>query len=416
MNLLNRFLIKLLSAPLAIAPHSLDALLKAAVEGKGKTDLESAAAIQGLIVHRRLVEENRIPAAPEGTAVISVTGPLTNRSRGFMSLFGFQTYQDIRREFLSALDDPGVEHIVFDIDSPGGEVAGLFDLADFIHASRGKKRITAYANETAFSAAYLLASAADEVVLGRTAGVGSVGVLAVHVDQSKYDEKAGLKYTAVYAGARKNDFSRHEPLSEEAEERLRNVVEKDYALFVKAVARNRALSEEGVRKTEAGIFWGDEALAAGFADRVVTDFLENLENKEGTAMKDDRTASAGQGAKTDEPTPRTGQEAIEEKGAKVVVELDEAAREKMRKEEIERQAGITSLCESAKRFFGAESCRSVRDELILSGAGLEEAKAKLFDKIVEEFAEDEITSTVGPVSVGGANPVVAEAQKRAGGK
>ena len=138
--------------------------------------------------------------------------------------------------------DEDVSQIILNIDSPGGEVAGAFDLADLIYQARGTKPILAIANESALSAAYLIASAADKVYLTRTASVGSVGVMALHVDQSKAEEKIGLKYTAIYAGARKNDFSPHCPLSDEAFAAATEKVNATYDLFVKTVARNRGIS------------------------------------------------------------------------------------------------------------------------------------------------------------------------------
>ena len=97
----------------------------------------------------------------------------------------------------------------------------------------------AIANDEAFSAAYALASSAQRLFVTRTGGVGSIGVIAVHMDQSGWDEKMGRKYTAVYAGARKNDFSTHQPLSDDARANLQGEVDRLYEMFVASVARNR---------------------------------------------------------------------------------------------------------------------------------------------------------------------------------
>ena len=176
---------------------------------------------------------------------------------------------DIRREFRAALADDAVAAMVFDIDSPGGEVAGVFDLADEIFAARGAKPIVAVANENAFSAAYAIASAADRVYLSRTAAVGSVGVIAVHMDRSGYDEKLGVKYTAIFAGARKNDYSPHGPLSDAARDAAQAGVDRAYGLFVETVARNRGMDPAAVRDTEAAIYEGADAVDIGFADAVM---------------------------------------------------------------------------------------------------------------------------------------------------
>ena len=159
---------------------------------------------------------------------------------------------------------------MLDIDSPGGEAGGAFDLADQIVAARQVKPIWAVANDDAFSAAYAIASAAARVYVTRTGGVGSVGVIALHVDQSQRDAMNGLRYTAVYAGDRKNDMSPHAPLSTDAAQALQAEVDRLYGLFVSTVAANRNLSVQDVQDTEAGLYFAQDAIDVGLADVVGT--------------------------------------------------------------------------------------------------------------------------------------------------
>jgi signal peptide peptidase SppA len=149
-------------------------------------------------------------------------------------------------------------------------VNGAFDLADHIYQCRGKKPITAMVNESCYSAAYLIASAASKIILPRTGGAGSIGVIATHVDQSVWNEKTGLAVTHVFAGARKADMTPHRPLSSEAMERLQEMVTDTYKLFVDTVARNRGMSKQAVIDTEAGIYAGKKAVFVGLADEVAT--------------------------------------------------------------------------------------------------------------------------------------------------
>jgi signal peptide peptidase SppA len=203
------------------------------------------------------------------TAIIPIMGTLVNRSFGLNSLSGLTTYASIREQFNAALADKSVKQILLDINSPGGEVSGLFDLVDELYKNDAKPLI-AYVNEGAFSAAYAIASAADKIYLSRTAGVGSIGVIAVHADESERDKKAGITYTAIYAGSRKNDFNPHEPLTKEAKEALQTRVDSTYDLFVKTVARNRSLSIKDITGTEASTFFGEDAITSGLADKVIT--------------------------------------------------------------------------------------------------------------------------------------------------
>jgi signal peptide peptidase SppA len=204
-----------------------------------------------------------------GIAVVAVHGPLMHRvmEMEFPS-GGPMTYGEIRSAFDRALADPSVKGIVFDIDSPGGEVNGCFDLGDHIFASRGIKPITALVNEQAFSAAYLLASACDRIVLPRTGAVGSVGVIATHTEISGWEKANGIVVTHVYAGARKADLSSHTPLSGEAAGVLQGLVDDSYLLFVETVARNLGLPVQQIVETEAAIYEGQKAVKAGLAHEV----------------------------------------------------------------------------------------------------------------------------------------------------
>lgn len=203
-----------------------------------------------------------------GTAIIPIQGSLVHKAGYLDAASGLTSYESLRKSFDLAIEDDAVQKIIFDVDSPGGEVSGCFDLADHIFQSRGKKPMTAMVDESCYSAAYALASAADRIVVPRTGGAGSVGVILVHCSQSNFNEKAGLTVTHIFAGAHKADFSPHRQLSDEAKTRLQGMVDDSYELFVKTVARNRRMSVEAVKKTEAGIFTGSKAVAAGLADEV----------------------------------------------------------------------------------------------------------------------------------------------------
>ncbi len=202
----------------------------------------------------------------EKTAIIPIHGILTKKTEAFDDFLGMTSYEKIQEEIEEALEDEKVEIILLDIDSPGGEVNGVFDLADFIYESRAKKRIVALANDDAYSAAYAIASSAEKVFVSRTSGVGSIGVIASHIDQSGFNEKCGIKYTTVFAGSRKNDLNPHEPMTSESLESLQEEVDRLYEVFVQLIARNRNLSTEKIKSTEAGLYFGEKAVEIGLAD------------------------------------------------------------------------------------------------------------------------------------------------------
>ena len=212
---------------------------------------------------------NNLIITPNGIAIVPIHGTLAKRVGAVESASGLTGYTVIEEMLLDAATDPAVKAILLDIDSPGGEVGGVFDLAAMIVEARQAKPVWALADD-AFSAAYLIASAAERIYVSQTAGIGSIGVVAVHVDESQRDAQEGRQFTTITAGARKGDFSSHEPLSDEARSRLQAEVDRLYGLFVATVATNRGISESAVRATEAGLFFGDNAVKAGLADRVGT--------------------------------------------------------------------------------------------------------------------------------------------------
>ncbi|MGD7196385.1 S49 family peptidase, partial [Ralstonia pseudosolanacearum] len=262
MTLLPHLATRLFGVPLAIDRPKLDVILSVLGPRVGLADLAPPG---------DYVPSARNPATGHARiAVIPIHGTLVRRTVGLEAESGLASYTAIGEQLDAALADPGVAAILLDVDSPGGESSGVFDLADRIRAAAAMKPIWAVANDMAFSAAYALASAASRVFVSRTGGVGSIGVIAMHVDQSIKDAKDGIRYTAVFAGARKNDLNPHAPITDEAQAQLQAEVSRIYGLFVATVAGYRGLSAEAVTATEAGLFFGQDAVAAGLADAVGT--------------------------------------------------------------------------------------------------------------------------------------------------
>ncbi|WP_264688349.1 S49 family peptidase [Wolbachia endosymbiont (group A) of Sympetrum striolatum] len=219
--------------------------------------------------------------------IIPIHGILTKKPGAFDEMLGMTSYEQIEEQITQALADSSIETIILEIDSPGGEVNGIFDLADFIYESRGKKRIIAIANDDAYSAAYAIASSAEKIFLTRTSGVGSIGVIASHIDQSGFDEKCGIKYTTVFAGSRKNDLNPHEPITSESLENLKSEVNRLYEMLVELIARNRNLSVEAIKNTEAGLYFGENAVEMGLADGIT--ILSSINKNRSITMNEQTT-------------------------------------------------------------------------------------------------------------------------------
>ena len=203
----------------------------------------------------------------DGVLSIPVQGTLLNKFP--YQLMSWATgYEYIREAVVRGLADDNVREIAFQVDSPGGVVAGCFELVDDLYEMRGQKKITAYVEGGGYSAAYAISSVADEVVVSRMGGVGSVGVVTTHVDLSAMVEKQGIKVTYIFAGKHKVDGNPFEELSDSVRARIQKRIDRTYAIFTETVARNRNMPVEDVVSTEALTYTSEEAIEVKFADRV----------------------------------------------------------------------------------------------------------------------------------------------------
>ena len=256
---------RLFGTPLLINRSKLDVILSVVGQRIGMADIPVIPSMDMAVYQRPPAA-----AAPEGIAVIPIHGSLVKRSLGMEAASGLTSYGEIAAMLDAALVDPQVSGILLDIDSPGGEASGSFELARRVREVAAVKPVWAVANDAAYSAAYAIAASAQRLFVTETGGVGSIGVIALHVDQSVKDAKDGYRFTAITAGAHKNDYSPHEPLSDAAKTELQGEVDRLYSIFTEHVAAMRDLDVDAVRATEAGLFFGSNAVAQGLADGLQT--------------------------------------------------------------------------------------------------------------------------------------------------
>lgn len=220
--------------------------------------------------------DKRYVVTDSGIGILPIYGALAQRAGEITpDCIELTSYQRLGRTFDAMVADPDVRGILLEVDSPGGQVAGNFELARRILAARSKKPIWAHANEIALSGGYSLASAAERLNVADSGIVGSIGVMMLHMSQADRDAKAGYKYTAIFAGARKVDMNPHFELGEDARARLQAMVDASYQIFVDVVVAGRGLTAEAVRATEAGLFSAKAALEARLVDGIST-FAETL--------------------------------------------------------------------------------------------------------------------------------------------
>lgn len=200
----------------------------------------------------------------DGILHIPVKGVLLS---GFpYQMWDFATgYEYIQKAFDRGMADPVVTGIAFDLDSPGGMVKGCFDLVDHMRANKDKP-VQGFADESAYSAAYAIAAVADAINVVQTGGVGSVGVITMHCDYSKYLENAGVKITLIFSGSHKADGNPYEALPASVKDRIQARIDSIYAIFCASVADGRDMDIAAVRATEALTYSAEDAISVGFAD------------------------------------------------------------------------------------------------------------------------------------------------------
>ncbi len=234
-----------------------------------RADLSARASLFGNDLAQRHQQGGTQPyALIDGIAVIGIAGTLVHRGAWIGQSSGLTSYEGIAAQLQAALGDPAVRGIALDIDSFGGEVAGAFDLADRIRAARAHKPVHAFVSEHALSAGYVLASQADRIILPRTGAVGSIGVVALHADMSGALDQKGVAVTLIHAGAHKVDANPYQPLPEAVRDQMQRELEVVRFLFAETVAAGRGdrLTHAAALATEAAVFRGAHAIAAGLAD------------------------------------------------------------------------------------------------------------------------------------------------------
>jgi signal peptide peptidase SppA len=279
-------LIDILTSPWAIEPSKLleiRAVYETHLRGE-KIDLKAVEAQLG----RPLANEPKpYQVLDGGVAVVPMIGVLAKRANLFMQISGGTSTRIIGNHLAQAAADPQVASIILEVDSPGGHVDGVVELVEQVRDVRaGGKPVVAWISGVGASGAYWIASAAERVLIdAETALVGSIGVVATHVDYSGAQEKAGVKVTDITAGKYKRIASGNAPLSDEGRAEIQKQLDAIYSVFVEQVAANRGTSVDDVldRMADGRVFIGRAAVEAGLVDGVSTfaDLVSELRSRPG---------------------------------------------------------------------------------------------------------------------------------------
>lgn len=264
-------LMDIMTAPWAVVPNTLCEIrdvYTTHLRGE-KIDISAVEARLG----RPLNNEQPDVLVQDGVAIVTANGVVAKRMNMFSRISGGMSTEILAQQLEAAMADHTVRAIILSIDSPGGTVDGTFELAQKIYDMRGTKPIVTFVDGLSASAAYAISAATDAIYIsGPTAHVGSIGVVATHVDYSGAEEKYGVKTTEIYAGKYKRIASSYAPLTAEGKQSIQDSVDYLYGVFVDSVAKFRGVSVDTVleKMADGKVFIGQQAIDAGLVDGVST--------------------------------------------------------------------------------------------------------------------------------------------------
>jgi len=346
-----------------------------------------------------------------GTAIIPITGVIAKLSssvNGTSQPRGTAT-QAVSKNLARAIADPDVERIMLLVDSPGGQVAGVADLAAEVRAAAKRKPLTAYIEDLGASAAYWIVSGAAKIYANASAAVGSIGVYAVVADASEMARQRGLTFHVVKAGEFKGAGTPGTEVTDDQLAAWQERIDDVYGLFVGDVEAGRQMKTKAVEAVADGrVYTGAKAKANGLVD-AITDFRGALKKTarvaagdgprrsraemENETMTDETTKPADETA--DDTAQVSATQSAENDDA---VATTEAAIDQAKAQERERAAGILAALDGFPE---------VAQTAIADGLTVDQAKAAAFDQVVAQ--RDDALARLSAIETAGVEPADVEA-------
>lgn len=231
----------------------------------------SQAGVLGDRINKQAQREGRsIYDVIDGVAIIPVEGTLIHKGAWLGTYSGEVSYQGLQAQIRHAMDNGAVRGVAFEVDSPGGEVSGVFETANMIRQLSNKKPTVAILSDMAASAGYMLASATRQISIPRDGRIGSIGALCVHIDQSEAIKDLGLNVTIVHSGSHKIDGNSLGALPDDVRIKMQanlDLIRDRFAAFVGEVREGR-ISKQDALETEAEVYDGEDGVRLGLADIV----------------------------------------------------------------------------------------------------------------------------------------------------
>lgn len=394
----------ILYSPWAIVPDRLleiQTIYAAHMRGE-KTDLDALSARIGM----PLQNDPQGYTVRNGAALVPLRGVVAKRMNMFSAISGGASTELFSRDVRAAMEDDSVRSVVLLIDSPGGAVDGTQAAAETVASFRGKKPMASFSDGMMASAAYWIGAAAGELYIDSgTAQVGSIGVVASHVDVSKREEMLGVKTTEIVAGQYKRIASQYGPLTESGRASIQDSVDYLYSIFVSDVAKFRGVGVETVLEDMADgrVFTGQQAVDAGLVDGIASldQVISVLNDRAATFNVPKRGAS--------KMTPKEMAEAFASENAEAAAVLREmgatAERERIASVRAQMLPGHSALIEqlaSDGKTTGPEAAiqilRAERERVAKVGADRHADAESPVPVGVTPLADDKVATKVGAIA------------------
>ena len=206
-----------------------------------------------------------------GMGVIRIRGVMDKMPSFFLSFFGGCSTMMIRRAVEEAAKNDAVEEILLIIDSPGGSVDGLAELADAVLAARKEKPVIAQVDGMAASAAYEIASQAHFVYAQRMDLIGSIGTRIWLYDYSKMFAEEGVEPVPIDTGEFKSAGMEGTVITKNQRADFQRIVDAYFDDFLNSITRGRNMARKDIEKVADGrIFTADEAIKNNLIDGIST--------------------------------------------------------------------------------------------------------------------------------------------------
>lgn len=310
-------------------------------------------------------EPSRLLQVQDGVGVLNITGSLVNSDSWWNRLFGVTGYPEIQSALVEAAYNPEIKQVLLNIDSGGGSVSGVEETAELIRTIHNRvKPVVAHTSGNMYSAAMWLGASAGEVYAAKSAGVGSVGVIATHVEKSEAMKQAGYKPTVIRAGKYKALANSVEPLSEEGRKQIQAQVDAAYGVFVDHIAAMRGKSYEYTDQTMAQgrEFTAQNATDVGLIDGIkgFNALMSELKEKSIASSKNliDTRGNAGRGFGASLEPAKHGEQDMAKKQALTeqdIAALAAGANLEATVSEAEVKAEVEGAADAAAAVEGAEA-------------------------------------------------------------